>query len=414
MKGVKSSDKKIVHTLKHIIIIFLAALLTKLFMLIINSVKKLFFIEEKNAAYRFIEAILKEYDYFKKMIKKHFNKNLIMSAVEEERFQLSNSFWICDKLFDVGGEKVRDHCHMTRKHRGAAYWSCNINLKLTNKIPVIFHNLRGYDSNFKMKEISKFDVKVSVIPNVLEKYMAFSINTHLIFIDSIQFINSSLDSLVKNLSDNDFKCLSEEFSGEFLESVKQKGVYPYEYMDSFRRFFENKLLDRSKCFTSLKDECISEKEYQNANDIWNVFKMNSISDYHNLYLKTIVLLLAGVFEKFINTCLDYYRLDPSHYFSSPGLSWDAMLKMKKIELDLISDIDMHLFIEKGIRGGISYIAKRHSKANNKDIESYDEYKESKYIVYHGWAIKQYLPYNGFKWLNQKEIDRFDVNSIEKK
>ena len=146
---------------------------------------------------------------------------------------------------------------------------------MTKKIPVIF------------KEISKFDVKVSVIPNGLEKYMAFTTNTILVFIDSMQFLNSSLDSLVKNLSDNDFKYLSEEFSGEFLKLVKE-------------------------------------------ND-------------HDLYLKTDVLLLADVFEKFINTCLDYYGLDPCHYFSSPGLCWDAMLKMTHIKLDLISDIDALIY-----------------------------------------------------------------------
>ena len=105
--------------------------------------------------------------------------------------------------------------------------------------------------------------------------------------------------------------------------------------------------------------------------------MNTMGDYHNLYLKTDVLLLANVFEKFIYTCLDYYGLDPYHYFSSPGLSWDAMLKMTKIELYLISDIDMHLFIEKEIRGDISYISKRHSKVNNKCMDCYDSSKENK-------------------------------------
>ena len=144
----------------------------------------------------FIEEILKEYDYCGKMTKKHFHKNLIMSA-EEESYQLSNSCWICDKLFDVGDEKVRDHCRITGKYRGSTNWSCNINLKLSKKIPVIFHNLRGYDSHLIIKEISKFDVKVSVIPNGLDKYMAFTINRNLVFIDSMQFMNSSLDSLVK-------------------------------------------------------------------------------------------------------------------------------------------------------------------------------------------------------------------------
>ena len=101
----------------------------------------------------------------------------------------------------------------------------------------------------------------------------------------MQFMNSSLDSLVKNLSDNDFKYLSEEFSGELLELVKEKGVYPYEYKDSFKKFSEDKLTDECKFFSSLKDECISEKDYQRIKNIWNVFKMNSLGDYHDLYLK---------------------------------------------------------------------------------------------------------------------------------
>ena len=205
--------------------------------------------------------------------------------------------------------------------------------------------------------MSKFNVKVSVRPNGLETYMAFTINRNLVFIGSMQFMNSSLDLLVKSLSDNDFVYLSEEFSGEFLKLVKQKGVHPYEYMNSFKRFSDDKLPDKCKFFSSLKDRCIGEKDYFKAINVWNVFKMNTMGDYHDLYLKTDVLLLANVFEKFIKKCLDCYGLDPCHCFSSPELSWDVMLKMTGIKLDLISDIDMHLFIEKGMRGGISYISK---------------------------------------------------------
>ena len=124
-----------------------------------------------------------------------------------------------------------------------------------------------------------------------------------------------------------------------------------------------------------------------------------------------------MFEKFIKTCLDYYGLDPCHYFSIPGLSWDAMLKMTGIKLDLISDIDMHLFIEKGMGGGISYISERYSKANIKYMKSYDSSEESKFIIYldannlYGWAMSQYLPYSEFKWLSKKEISRFCLSSI---
>ena len=136
-------------------------------------------------------------------------------------------------------------------------------------------------------------------------------------------------------------------------------------MNSFKKFSEDKLPEKSKFFSSLKDEEISEKDFEKDKNIWNTFGMKTLEEYHDLYLKTDVLLLADVYEKFIKTCLSYYGLDPCHYFSYPGLSWDAMLKMTKVKLEFISDIDMHLFIEKGMRGGISYNAKRHSKANNK-------------------------------------------------
>ena len=151
---------------------------------------------------------------------KYFNKNLIMIEEEEKRFQSNNTCWICEKLID--GEKVRDRCHITGKFRVAAHWSCNINLRLTKKVPVIFHNLRGYDSDLIFNELDKFDVKIKVIPNGLEKYMAFFLNKNLVFIDSMQFMNSSLDKLVKNLSDNDFKYLTEEFGSKNLELLKQK------------------------------------------------------------------------------------------------------------------------------------------------------------------------------------------------
>ena len=156
----------------------------------------------------------------KKVRKKHVNKNLVMSEKDEQIFQLRNKCWICDKLFDVRDDKVRDHFHITGKYRGSAHWSCNINLGLTKKVLVIFHNLGGYDSHLIMEEIGKFDAKVNVIPNRLEKHMAFTINNNSVFIDSMQFMNSSLDALVKNLSDNNFKYLSQEFRGDLLELVK--------------------------------------------------------------------------------------------------------------------------------------------------------------------------------------------------
>ena len=127
----------------------------------------------ENAAYKFIEAILKEFEYCKKVMKKHFNKNLIMNEKKEEQFQSSNIYQIYKKLIDDADEKVGDHCHVTGKSRGAAHWNCNINLQLSKKVLVIFHNLRVYDSHLIFHEPNKLDVKIEVIPNRLEKYMTF-------------------------------------------------------------------------------------------------------------------------------------------------------------------------------------------------------------------------------------------------
>ena len=179
----------------------------------------------ENAAYEFIKAILKEYKYCKKIMKKHFNKNLIMNEEEEYLFQQSNSCSICEKLIDNDDEKVRDHCHVTGRFRGATHRSCNINFQLTKRIPVIFHNLRGYNSHLIFSELNKLNVKIDVIPNGSEK-MAFFLNKNLAFIDCMQFMNSSLDKLDKNLSDEDFEYLVEEFGSEYLEILKQKGAYP--------------------------------------------------------------------------------------------------------------------------------------------------------------------------------------------
>ena len=150
--------------------------------------------------------------------------------------------------------------------------------------------------------------------------------------------------------------------------------------------------------------------------IWNEFNMKNMGDYRDHYLKKDVLLLA-VFEGFIDTCLKFYRLDPWHYFSSPGLSWDAMLKTIYMRLGKVVDMDVYLFIiQKGLREGISYIAKRYAEANNKYMKDYDPTKS--YISYldmnnmYGWAMSGYLPYGRFKWL--KNIDKFDVNSISEK
>ena len=183
-----------------------------------------------------------------------------------------------------------------------------------------------------------------------------------------------------------------EFGSKNLELLKQKGVCPYEYMDSFKRFNEGKLPDKKCFYSSVKDGTtsdngkkldghINDEDYLACKKIWNKINMENMGDYCDHYLKKDVLLLADAFEKFVKTCLKFYKLDPCHYFSSPGFSRDAMLKMTGVKLEKIFDIDMYLFIEKGLGGGISYIAKGYSEVNNKYMKDYDPIKPSKYISY---------------------------------
>ena len=223
----------------------------------------------------------------------------------------------------------------------------------------------------------------------MEKYMSFSINNKFSFIDSFQFLSSSLDGLIKNLGKDNFKYLSQEFD-------KQKGSYPYEYMIDFKKLKEQ-LRSKEKFYSSLTGKKNTNKEYDHVLKVWKKFEMKTMKYYHDLYLKCDVLLLADVFEKFRNNSIKNSGLCPSHYLSAPALSWDAMLSMTKIKLELISDPDMYIFFEKVMRGGVSYISNTYRKANNKYLKSYDPKLESKYIIYldasnlYGYAMSKFLP-----------------------
>ena len=249
----------------------------------------------------------------------------------------------------------------------------------------------------------------------MERYMAFTLGNNLTFIDSFQFMSSSFDQLVSNLRKEDLKYTSMAFYGYKLDLMSKKGVYPYDLMDSMEKF-EIKELPKIEEFN---EKHISEKDYNHAKEVLNAFRIKNMGEYHDLYLQSDVLLLTDVFENFRNTCMQYYGLDSCHYFTSPGLSWDAMLKMTKVKLELMTDINTYQFIEKGMRGGVSYIANRYGKANNKYMDGYDEKKPSKYLMYldannlFGWAMSQYLPYGSFKWLSDEELNKIDLGKYKK-
>ena len=180
----------------------------------------------------------KESKYYSNVMKKHFDKELVMMKENNEDFKNSTKCWIYDNDYVDADVKIRDHCHITGKYRASAHGYCNINLRLNHKIPIIFHNLKNYDSHLIMQELGKFNLKVSVIQYGLEKYTSSTINNKLSFIDSLQFLGSSLDSLVKHLIKDDFKYSSQEFYKNKLDLIKQKGFYSYEYLTDFEKFKE--------------------------------------------------------------------------------------------------------------------------------------------------------------------------------
>ena len=186
----------------------------------------------------------------------------------------------------------------------------------------------------------------------------------------------------------------------------RKGVYPYEYMDSWERFNET-LPSKKEFYSNLNMEDIDDIDYRHGNNVFNKFKVENLGDYHDLYVKSDTLLLADVFENFRDMCIKEYEIDPAHFVSLPGLAWQACLKKTNIELELLTDYDMLLMVEKGIRGGICHSIQRYAKANNKYIQNYNN-EESSYIQYldannlYGWAMSKMLPVNGFKWLNTSE------------
>ena len=144
--------------------------------------------------------------------------------------------------------------------------------------------------------------------------MVFMFGSHLTFIDSFQFMSSSLDKLVNSLPDEALKYTKAAFQNDQFQLMKQKGVYPYDFMDSFQKFDKTELPNKEDFYSILNDENITDDQYNHAKEVWNTFNLNIMGEYHNLYLKSDILLLADVFENFRKTCLQYYKLDPCHYF----------------------------------------------------------------------------------------------------
>ena len=371
-----------------------------------------------------LESDIKEiYNKFKKP------KKMVMTREDRMTYKKATHCHICEEEIDKDKDKdkkVRDHCHLTGKFRGAAHNKCNLKFKIPKFYPVIFHNLSGYDSHLFIKNLGKSEGKIDCIPCNEEKYISFTkeiivdkfineekkeveVKRKIRFIDSFKFMATSLDSLVKNLPKESFKNLKEFYEGKQLDLIKRKGFFPYDWFDNFGKLSSTSLPPKEAFHSILNDSEISEEDYIHAQNVWKTFNMKTMRDYHDLYLKSDVLLLSDVFENFRDVCLDNYRLDPIFYYTAPGLAWDACLKITKVELELLHDYEMLMMVEKGIRGGVSMISTRYGKANNPYMKDYDPDQPNKFISYldannlYGWAMCKPLPTKGFRWMNKEEL-----------
>lgn len=272
-----------------------------------------------------------------------------------------------------------------------------MNYKIPKFFPVIFHNLSGYDTHLFIKNLGKTKGKINCIPVNEEKYISFTksivvdeykdkkgqkktVTSDIRFIDSFKFMASGLGELVKNLPKESFKNLSGYYLDEKLQLLLRKGVFPYDWFDKFDKLAATKLPPIESFYSRLNADDISEEDYRHAEKVWETFEIKTMREYHDLYLKSDVLLLADVFENFRDVCIDNYKLDPAWYYTSPGLAWDASLKITRVKLELLTDPDMLLMVEKGIRGGVSMISTRYGKANNPYMKNYNPKEPNKYIT----------------------------------
>ena len=365
----------------------------------------------ENADKHFVDTLMDFYTTISKKITYYSkaNKTVKLNPKQKLDFETATRCYFCNKEFATE-LKIREHNHFNGKYRGASCQSCNTKEGKSSKIiPLFFHNGSGFDFHFIVEHLAAFEDKynkMTVLAKTSEDYISITYGSYyrkLVFLDSYRFLQKGLASVGESLATEDFKILSTEFPTS-TNLLKRKGVYPYEYISGLEVLNETQLPPIEKFFSTLKQETISEGEYEYAKEVWKVFNCKTLLDYHNLYLKADVLILADAFEKFREFFLTNHAIDPCYCFSAPGLTWQCGFKYTKAELDYLEDYDMLLMIEKGIRGGYSgVLGERYVKANNKYLEDFDSQKPSNFLLYldannlYAWAMSQALPTGDFKW-----------------
>jgi DNA polymerase type B, organellar and viral len=344
-----------------------------------------------------------------------------MTDVDLDQFHKAKLCIICNRPFIGGDAKVKDHCHYTGFYRGAAHNTCNLNNQKRYFVPVFIHNMARYDAHLFIRELGYNKQNISIIAKSRETVTAItkyakSYNNRrfkIVYLDSFQFLSCSLDNLAKSLKEFPVTQHFYPNTEQFI-LLNQKLSFPYDNLCSFESL-NDPIPPREQFYNRLEDVELSEIKYQHVLNICKEFNIKTMRDYVLLYVKIDILLFADVFENFRTSCLKNYYLDPVHYFSTPGLTFDAALRYTQIKLEIIKDYEMVQFIEKGTRGGLTQIGGlRYIKANNKYMgDQYDLNQPSSFIVYldmnnmYGYAMSQPLPVGDFVF--QTDCTNFDLN-----
>jgi len=342
---------------------------------------------EDDVAKRFVRDVLNVAERICNLYKS-VNVPIIMS---DEDCRLHADKVLCDLCktrFTKRNCKVAHHDHLSGRFLKTLCNTCNLKLKTPKFVPCFFHNLSNYDAHFIVENMPIDNKAISVIASSEEKFITFTkyINNSFSvrFIDTCRFMASSLAHLAENLTTANFEKfreVSKVFSAEEMSLATRKGVYPYEYTDSWDKLRETSLPPKINFYSALSESHISEADYEHATRVWNHFGCSSLGAYSDLYLKIDVLISADVFENFRDICMSTYHLDPAHYFTAPGFSFDCMLKYTSVKLELLTDFDQILFLESGMRGGLVQASKRYAKANNAKTPGYKPDEPVTQLIY---------------------------------
>ncbi len=365
----------------------------------------------EDSLHKFLDYLEEEFERIQDIIRT-VNYPILLSASDEQAFELATHCNMCRSAFvpeSVTLRKVRDHSHLNGKYRQAICSRCNLtHARQKEKVVVIFHGLSNYDSHFIIQHLSRYhDKYLKVIPRTGERFLSFSVRD-LVFKDSFEFLGESLATLVKNLHSkgkDHFHFVKQCFPAVHEQSLLfRKGVFPYNYVSSMDVLRDKQLPPKEAFFNDLTQTHISQEDYAQAQKVWSTFKCQTLQDYLEIYLLADVLLLADCFENFRSQCLDLYEIDPLHYFSNAHFTFDAFLRHSSCVIELFTDINMHMFISRGIRGGLSMVSgQRCSVANNKYLLNYDPTKPPVYILdldcvnLYGYIMMMYLPVSDFHW-----------------